>query len=248
MYMTKRLHTLLLAALLAALPMGTALAQKVDPKGYYTDKEGYEQESDNIADGEAPLDVIFRANPTDMDGFTPSYEWHFRRTATATGGDARELFVRYEEDTQYTFTESGSYDVVLKTRLEQDGQELDSVVVKVTIAESRLEFPNAFSPNGDGTNDVYGAKGVCDPNNAAHWKSIVSFHAIVVNRWGQKLYEWYDPAGSWDGTFHGHPVKDGVYFLQCIAKGADGKDYHIRKDINLLRGYTEGRNNSGTTE
>ena len=65
------------------------------------------------------------------------------------------------------------------------------------------------------------------------------FHAIIVNRWGQKLYEWDDPAGGWDGTFHGNPVAEGTYFVIVNAKGADGKVFKIRKDVNLLRGYRE---------
>ena len=213
----------------------TALSQSVNPLAYYTDEEGMDQETTTIGDGQAPLSVTFRANPSDMDGYTPTYEWHFRKTKENEG--MQELFVRYEEDTQYTFTESGSYSIVLKTRLEQDGAELDSVTITVAIAESKLEFPNAFSPNGDGINDTYKAKD--------GWRSIVKFHAIIINRYGQKLYEWNDPAGEWDGTYKGHPVKDGVYFVQVTAKGADGRDYHIRKDVNLLRGYTEGGNTSG---
>ena len=239
--MKKKLIFLLLG--LAWMPI-LAHAQSVDPYAYYTDSEGTYQETKNIEDGEAPLDVTFKANPSNMENLTPSYEWHFRKMNVNEGG--RELFVRYEEDTQYTFSESGTYNVVLKTKLDQDGTELDSVTIVITIAESRLKFPNAFSPNGDGTNDIYGAKGAGDPNHAEHYKNIVEFKAIIVNRWGQKLYEWTDLDGGWDGTFNGHPVKDGVYFLQVNAKGADGKKYHIRKDINLLRGYTEGGNSSGT--
>ena len=229
--MKKKLIFLLFAATFYAL---TALSQKVEPMAYYTDDSGNEQSATTI-EGQAPLTVTFRANPTEMDGYSPSYEWHFRRTRV--GEAQKELFVRYEEDTEYTFNESGSYSIVLKTRLEQDGDELDSVAISVTISESKLEFPNAFSPNGDGINDTYKAK--------EGWRSIVKFKAIIINRWGQKLYEWDDPAGEWDGTYKGKDVKDGVYFLQVTAKGADGKDYHIRKDINLLRGYTEGGSSSG---
>ena len=234
--MKKKHLFLLFAAVVWSL---TAHPQSVNPQAYYTDDEGTEQETTTIGDGQAPLAVTFRANPSDMDGYSPSYEWHFRRMEQSGSGE-RELFVRYEEDTQYTFNESGTYNIVLKTRLEQDGLELDSVSITVSIAESKLEFPNAFSPNGDGINDVYKAKD--------GWKSIVKFRAIIVNRWGQKLYEWNDPAGGWDGTHNGHDVKDGVYFVQVTAKGADGRDYHIRKDINLLRGYTEGGRSSGSEE
>jgi gliding motility-associated-like protein len=231
--MKKKLIFLLSVAVLAPL---TALAQSANARAYYIDEKGFEQETTSIPDGQAPLEVTFRANPQNMDGHSPSYEWHFRRVSKSGETGDEELFVRYEEDTQYTFTESGTYHVVLKGVVDPNGAPIDSTTITVTISESVLVFPNAFSPNEDGRNDTYKAK---------EYKSIVKFKAIIVNRWGQKLYEWDDPAGEWDGTFNGHPVKDGVYFVQIIAKGADGKDYHIRKDVNLLRGYTEGGNTSG---
>jgi len=219
---------LFLVFALAATPF-RSLAQSVNPMAYYTDSEGVEQETTSIDDGQAPLEVTFRANPEDMTAYSPTYEWHFRKMKADSG--YKELFVRYEEDTQFTFRESGTYNIVLHTRLDQEGNVLDSVTIVVSIAESKLEFPNAFSPNGDGINDIYKAKD--------GWRSIVEFRAIILNRWGQKLYEWTDPDGGWDGKFNGTDVKDGVYFVQVIAKGADGRKYHIRKDVNLLRGYTE---------
>ena len=100
-----------------------------------------------------------------------------------------------------------------------------------SIASSKLEMPNAFSPNGDGINDVYQAK--------TGWQSIVEFHAVIFNRWGQKLFEWDNPAGGWDGTHNGKPVKDGVYYCLVKARGADGIRYNIKRDVNLLRGYKE---------
>jgi gliding motility-associated-like protein len=225
--------------LLALVLLPTAVwGQKIDGKAYYTDKDNVRQETTNISDGEAPLEVEFRANPTDMGDWTPSYEWHFHLTRNNAG--RQELFVRYEEDTNYTFVESGTYNIVLKANMRKGDDIIeDSTTIVITIADSKLEFPNAFSPNDDGYNDYYGAKGVNDPNSPDHWKSIVSFKAIIFNRWGQKLYEWNDPAGRWDGRFHGKVVKDGVYFLHCEAKGADGKDYNIRKDINVLTGFTK---------
>ena len=95
------------------------------------------------------------------------------------------------------------------------------------------------SSNGDEINDLYQAK--------EGYQSLVEFHAVIYNRWGQKLYEWDDPAGGWDGTFHGTPVKQGVYFVHVTAKGADGRKYNIRRDVNLLRGFTE-REDSTPTE
>ena len=99
---------------------------------------------------------------------------------------------------------------------------------------SKLSFPNAFSPNSDGKNDKFMAK---------ECENIAEFHAYIFNRWGQKLFEWTDPTDGWDGTQNGTPVKEGVYFILCKAKGTDGQTYTIRKDVNLLRGYLENTTN-----
>ena len=215
-------HTILTTWALAATTL--ASAQSVAPTATYTDEEGQSVETSDDLSGQAPLTVTFRANPQDMDGYQPTYEWHFRKE-----GDSRDTMVRYEEDTEYTFTDSGTTNVTLKVSLGQE-LELDSITLRVTISESKLVFPNAFSPNGDGINDVFKAK---------EWQSLVEFHAYIYNRWGQKLYEWTDPAGGWDGTYKGSDVKDGVYFILAKARGADGREYTIRKDVNLLRGYIE---------
>ena len=212
------------------------LAQQVSPTLTYIDKDGLPHDTVAIEDGQAPLDVTFHANPSDMDDFTPTFEWHFYKQDS--DGINKELFVRYEEDTQYTFTESGKYAVILKTILDSEGTQLDSVSISVFIADSYLEFPNAFSPNnGDELNNIFKAK---------KHKSLVKFHAYIINRWGQKIYEWTDPDGGWDGKYKGKDVKDGVYFLLCKARGADGKEYNIRKDVNLLRKFIEGGSTGGT--
>ena len=201
----------------------------------YIDDNGFSVDADSLEEAQAPFDVTFHANPSEMEGFTPSFEWHFHKTDKKTG-QRQELFVRYEEDTQYTFTESGNYTIVLKTKLDDQGNELDSIALDLFIADSWLEFPNAFTPNGDDRNEIFQAK--------EGYKSIVEFHAYIINRWGQKLFEWTDPAKGWDGKYKGKDVKEGVYFLLVKARGGDGKEYNIRKDVNLLRNYIEGGNNS----
>lgn len=233
---------LITAALLALFPFA-GHAQTTSVIATYTDRDNNTVDSETDFTEEAPLDVTFRVNAKDMDEHTPSYEWHIRKEEVE---GERDIVVRYEETTQYTFTESGTFKVILKTRLTDIGADLDSAMIKVTISESRLEMPNAFSPNDDGKNDIYGAKGINDPNSTAHYKSIVEFHGYIFNRWGQKLFEWTDVSKGWDGKFHGTPVKDGVYYVLVKAKGADGREYNIKKDINLLRSFSE--TTSSTTE
>jgi len=197
----------------------------VSPTAVYINDEGTETESTDNIMGQAPLTVNFHANPSDIDGHTPSYEWHFRMENEAT-----DIAVRYEEDTEYTFNTAGTTRVTLIFKPDINEDRLDSVVFRVTVSESKLIFPNAFSPNGDEYNEVFKAK---------EYQSIVEFHAYIFNRWGKKLYEWTDPAEGWDGTYNGKDVNEGVYFVLVKAKGADGREYNIKKDVNLLRGYTE---------
>ena len=45
-------------------------------------------------------------------------------------------------------------------------------------------------------------------------------------------------------SYNGKPVKDGVYFVLVKAKGADGIEYNIRRDVNLLRGFIDRAGNS----
>ena len=165
-----------------------------------------------------------------MEDYTPLYEWHFQKE-----GEETEMMVRYEEDTQFTFTETGKTLVTLKVKPGGEIDELPSKVFTVVIQESQLVFPNAFSPDGDSYNQTFKPK-TC--------QSIVEFHAYIFNRWGQKLYDWTDPyAEGWDGTYNGKDVKEGVYFLLVKAKGADGRTYNIKKDVNLLRGYIQDATN-----
>ena len=201
----------------------SASAQSVEISAIYIDDSGVETETRNDFSGQAPLSVSFRANPQDMEGLDPTYEWHFRME-----GESKDIMVRYEENTDYTFTKAGKTYVTLYANL--GNQERDSSRICVTISESKLLMPNAFTPNGDTHNDVYKAK---------EYQSIVEFHAYIFNRWGQKLYEWTNPAEGWDGNYNGSPVKEGVYFVVVKARGADGIVYNIRKDVNLLRGFTK---------
>ena len=141
-----RIKQLLPALFMALLTPSVAQAQKPDPSlsptATYINDEGVETVTDSDVNGQAPLTVTFRANPSNMEEFNPSFEWHFQ-----LAGEEKAFMVRYEQDTEYTFTTSGTTNVTLLVKSE--GEVLDSTVIKVTVSESKLVFPNAFSPNGD---------------------------------------------------------------------------------------------------
>ncbi len=204
----------------------------INPTATYMTDDGEEESTD--MSGDAPLTGVFRANPENVGVYDAYYEWRF-----TLEGESTPYLIRYEEDTEYTFTTAGSHSIVLYATFVNGNDTIaytqdywDEIgPLRLTISESKLEMPNAFSPNGDGINDIYKAKD--------GYQSIVEFHAYIFNRWGQKLYEWDDPSGGWDGKYNGKDVKQGVYFVLVKAKGADGRTFTIKKDVNLLRGYTE---------
>lgn len=212
----------------------------ISPTATYVTDEG-EEENSNMS-GNAPLLGRFQANPQNVGEYSANYEWRF-----TIDGENTPYLTRYEENTEYTFTKAGTHNIVVYATFINGNdtiaytQEYWNEIgpMRVTISESKLEMPNAFSPNGDGINDIYKAKD--------GYQSIIEFHAYIFNRWGQKLYEWDDPAGGWDGKYNGKDVKQGVYFVLVKAKGADGRTFNIRRDVNLLRGYTE-ESGTSTTE
>ena len=59
------------------------------------------------------------------------------------------FLIRYEQDTQYTFTTAGSFRVCLYEILNNDTVYIYEPI-NISISESEISFPNAFSPNGDG--------------------------------------------------------------------------------------------------
>ncbi len=210
----------------------------INPTATYTTSDG--EEENNEMSGDAPLQGRFEANPQNVGAYSAYYEWRF-----TLEGESNPYLIRYEQDTEYTFVKAGTHNIVLYATFVNGNDTIaytqdywnEVGPMRVTISESKLEMPNAFSPNGDGINDIYKAKD--------GYQSIVEFHAYIFNRWGQKLYEWSDPAGGWDGKYKGKDVAQGVYFVLVKAKGADGRTFNIRRDVNLLRGYTEDGTVSG---
>lgn len=106
-----------------------------------------------------------------------NYQWSIHKT-----GDTSFNIVNYNEEFEQTFTRAGEFRVnLVYTYTDSNGKQtsVETDSLRFTIKESKLEFPNAFSPNGDSWNNIYKAK-VC--------QSIVEFRATIYNRWGQKLY------------------------------------------------------------
>jgi gliding motility-associated-like protein len=97
----------------------------------------------------------------------------------------------------------------------------DSVYVQFIEEEkpSGIYIPNAFTPNGDGINDSF------KPILTNPELTIEYWHLTIYNRWGEVLYEGFDPGSGWDGLYKGKPVSADMYVYRIeylFATGPSG--------------------------
>lgn len=86
-------------------------------------------------------------------------------------------------------------------------------------------FPNAFTPNGDGLNDLF-----------RPWcQGYHRYHVLrISNRWGQTLWETTNSNPGWDGIYNGVLQDMGVYFYY-LKYDCGGKTQEIKGDFTLIR-------------
>ncbi len=104
---------------------------------------------------------------------------------------------------------------------------LDSADIVIHVDTTmNQDVPSAFTPNGDGNNDVFKPVGI-------KFQYMVEFR--VYNRWGQEMFYTNNKEIGWDGTFHGVPQDLGVYnYLIRVAK--PGQDNVVYKgNVTLIR-------------
>lgn len=106
------------------------------------------------------------------------------------------------------------------------GKESYSNIFKIPIP-LQLLLPSAFSPNGDGINDLLMLYGKT--------KRIQSFQIYIYNRWGNLVFSDTNPTFKWDGTFQGTPLAAEVYSFRWNATLDDGSTHAQSGELRLLR-------------
>lgn len=167
--------------------------------------------------GSAPCQITFEAAVTDAALFK---EWQLSRFE-----DFEDTHLRFQElSFDYTFTEEGTTYVRFMCANADGSCEAYGDVYTVSIGASSLKCPNAFSPNGDGVNDEW----------KVSYSSIVSFDCHIFDRYGHEMASFSDPSLGWDGKYKGKLVPSGAYYYVIKARGADGKNYKLSGDINIV--------------
>lgn len=120
---------------------------------------------------------------------------------------------------------AGKY--VLSVRDDRNCQ-LDSVITVEQKYCCDCYFPNAFTPNGDGNNEVFRA--------ISPASDIESYNLSVYNRWGNRVFTTNEISGSWDGTINGEIAPIGTYFFKCNLKCLNKADnVFLKGDVILVR-------------
>lgn len=96
----------------------------------------------------------------------------------------------------------------------------------IECCENEIFVPNAFSPNGDGMNDMFQVK--------TDFVTAVK-QMTIFNRWGQTVYHFAGNQPVWDGTYNGQKADIGTYFYFVQFQCRDGIIKIKKGEIHLIR-------------
>lgn len=99
--------------------------------------------------------------------------------------------------------------------------------VKITVrTDIPVDIPNAFTPNGDGKNDVFHI-------SYPKFEKLQEFR--VFNRWGKEVFSTNNVQDGWDGSYNGVPQDMGVYNYVIKVSFPDGRVETYKGTVTLVR-------------
>jgi gliding motility-associated-like protein len=147
-----------------------------------------------------------------------SWNWYFMSNATYQSTKQNPVFL---------YTEAGNYAITLVAK--SDKGCIDTVTKTILVSEDFGVFvPNAFTPNDDGLNDVFFAKGF----------GITAFQMQIFDRWGEKIFQSHDINDAWDGTYQlrgSKMIQEGVYTWRITLTNVFGKSKEITGHVTLIK-------------
>lgn len=149
-----------------------------------------------------------------------AWYWSFQGAPSPASSTLQNPTVVYQEG------KPGSYQVDLIVT--DDNGCVDTERKYVTISNDiRVFAPNIFTPDGDGYND--------------DWRVFITgievydFHLIIYNRWGELVFESFDPEGVWDGKY-GEDILKGTYVWSVETKDLENDNrYTFNGSIILIK-------------
>ncbi len=166
---------------------------------------------------------IFFPNVTATNG-TPGFNTYFWEIPGGNPTNAMQSSV----DITYPDGIAAVYPITLYVTTEHNCR--DSITKNVTIeADVIIYAPNTFTPDGDANNNSWRVyiEGI----------DIYDYRMMIFNKWGEIVWESYNPESSWDGSFAGMGlVQDGTYVWVINVKDFNSdKKHEFRGTVNVLR-------------
>ncbi|GAA4339804.1 hypothetical protein GCM10023149_50760 [Mucilaginibacter gynuensis] len=101
----------------------------------------------------------------------------------------------------------------------------NAVTLTTDKPNGEIFVPNAFTPNGDGNNDIL----------LVYGSNIQTVNFYVYDQWGELVFKSNNQGNGWDGTFKGSRLPVGVYVYYMDATTTDGQKVNKKGTITLLR-------------
>jgi gliding motility-associated-like protein len=114
-----------------------------------------------------------------------------------------------------------------------DSRDTKIIINIVDCPTTTFYVPSAFTPNGDGINDIFQPKG----------SNVLEYNLLIYNRWGELIFETNEMIinggevylKGWDGYYKNLIVQDDVYTYLIIYKSVDLKINYLRGKITVLK-------------
>ncbi|MGE0562579.1 MAG: gliding motility-associated C-terminal domain-containing protein [Flavobacteriales bacterium] len=127
-------------------------------------------------------------------------------------GDGNESYM-CNSVMEHLYESTGTYTVVQIVSNSYGCSDTSSLNIEI-LPETTIWVPNAFTPNGNGINEVFKAKG----------SNVEEFNLKIFNRWGEMIYESEDIDEGWNGSYQGEIVQQDVYiWIIHYRDSRDGK-------------------------
>lgn len=160
--------------------------------------------------------IGFIGSETDTTSKIISWVWSFGDKTDSTS---------FTQNTIHTYGDTGVYcPQLIVTDMHGCHDTIDHCIdIK---PQFTIYIPNAFTPNGDGLNDVFLPKG----------DYIENFEMYVFDRWGEQIYHTTNINQGWDGTMHGNKVQEDTYvYLITCTDPENNKQYSYTGRVTVVR-------------
>lgn len=140
-----------------------------------------------------------------------------------TAGTSEQITTSFEETDNNPNEQVINYQITaVPTTSTLDNSQSNTITL---IKPNNIYYPTAFTPDNNGTNDVFTVNG----------RFLAEYQMQVFNRWGEMIYSTESPENGWDGTLNGQPQHEGTYLFNLEAIDLAGREIQENGSFVLIR-------------